>query len=44
MSDLDDIPEEHVHMEDCTCEHEPGEHGWGECRVEGCACEGGWTE
>lgn len=29
---------------DCTCEHEPEEHGWGECGVDGCACEAGWVE
>jgi len=35
----------------CTCDHEPEEHGWGEksdcgggCEVEGCDCEGGWEE
>lgn len=28
----------------CTCEHEPEEHGWGECDVPGCPCEGGWEE
>lgn len=43
MSD-DILPEDQVHMEDCTCEHKPEEHGWGECDVEGCPCEGGWTE
>jgi hypothetical protein len=29
---------------DCTCFHESDEHGWSECNVEGCTCEGGWTE
>jgi hypothetical protein len=38
------LPEDLVHIEDCTCDHEPDEHGWGECNVEGCPCEGGWTE
>ena len=28
----------------CTCEHEPEDHGWGCCEVEGCNCEGGWEE
>lgn len=28
----------------CTCDHDPEEHGWGECNVEGCDCEGGWEE
>ena len=27
---------------DCTCEHSAAEHGWGECRVKGCGCRGGW--
>ena len=26
----------------CTCEHSTAEHGWGECRVKGCSCRGGW--
>ena len=38
------LPEDQVHIEDCTCKHDPDEHGWGECLVEGCPCEGGWTE
>ncbi len=28
----------------CTCDHDPNEHSWGECDVEGCGCEGGWQE
>lgn len=28
----------------CTCDHEPDEHGWGSCNVEGCQCEAGWEE
>ena len=36
--------EESVTFADCTCEHEPGQHGWGHCEVEGCECEGGWEE
>lgn len=28
----------------CTCHHTEEEHGWGECNVEGCECEGGWEE
>lgn len=27
----------------CTCEHEPGFHGWGSCDVDGCPCEAGWN-
>lgn len=38
------LPEDLVHIEDCTCDHDPDEHGWGECDVEECPCEGGWTE
>lgn len=38
------LPEDLVHIEDCTCDHEDDQHGWGECNVEGCPCEGGWTE
>lgn len=39
-----DLPEDHIHIEDCTCDHPPDAHGWGSCDVEGCLCEGGWTE
>lgn len=41
-----DCPEDHAYFNsaDCTCDHEPEEHGWGECNVEGCDCEAGWEE
>jgi hypothetical protein len=39
-----DIPEENVHFCGCTCDHDREQHGWGECNVEGCPCEGGWEE
>lgn len=29
---------------DCTCEHYQEDHGWGNCDIEGCPCEGGWEE
>lgn len=38
------LPEDQTHIEDCTCEHEPEEHGWGTCDVPRCDCTGGWTE
>lgn len=38
------LPEDLVHVEGCTCEHEPEEHGWQRCEVEGCPCEGAWCE
>jgi len=38
------IPEDQIYFTDCTCDHDPDDHGWGECEVEGCFCEGGWTE
>lgn len=28
----------------CTCEHDPAEHGWGECGVGDCECAAGWEE
>ena len=28
----------------CTCEHEPEEHGWIGCNVEGCDCEAHFEE
>ncbi len=37
-----DCPEDHAYLTDCTCEHEPEQHGWGECEVEGCDCDGHW--
>lgn len=39
------LPEDLAYFEGpCTCEHGPGEHGWDGCNVEGCECEGSWTE
>lgn len=39
------LPEDFVHFAGvCTCEHEPKEHGWGSCDVDGCECEAGWEE
>lgn len=29
---------------DCTCDHEPEQHSWGGCVVEGCPCEAAWEE
>ena len=32
-------------FENCTCDHKPEDHDWGSgCNIEGCDCEGGWTE
>jgi hypothetical protein len=33
-----------IYFLDCTCEHEPNEHGWMHCNVEGCECEGHYEE
>lgn len=48
MEDEDDggaLPEDAaVFSGPCTCEHEPEQHGWGSCGVDGCACEAGWEE
>lgn len=33
-----------VYFENCTCEHETEEHGWGRCKVKDCDCEGGFEE
>lgn len=38
------LPEDQVHMEDCTCDHPPERHGWMECLEPSCPCRGGWTE
>ena len=29
---------------DCTCEHDPGAHGWGCCEVGDCGCAAGWED
>lgn len=50
MDDQEDIDQEDIDQEQriyfagCTCEHDKDEHGWGECDVEGCGCQGGWEE
>lgn len=44
MDDDDDDVEYGAYFIGCTCEHEPEDHGWGECEVDGCDCEGGWEE
>jgi hypothetical protein len=32
-------------FEGCTCDHDASSHEWGGgCPVEGCDCEGSWTE
>jgi len=36
--------EEQAYFIDCTCNHEPNEHGWGSCDIECCPCEGGREE
>jgi len=36
--------EGHVYFLDCTCAHEPEDHGWGYCKVLNCPCEGGYEE
>ena len=36
--------EYNAQLVDCNCDHEPEEHGWGECNVDGCDCAGGWEE
>jgi hypothetical protein len=40
----DDEWEERPTFIGCTCKHDRDEHGWGECNIEGCPCEGGWEE
>jgi integrase len=42
--DEDEHYEERTYFVGCTCDHERERHGWGECLVEGCPCEGGWEE
>ena len=29
---------------ECTCEHQPNDHGWVKCNVRGCFCQGQWEE
>jgi len=40
----EELTEEQSYFCDCTCDHDPDQHGWGQCNVEGCECEGGWEE
>ncbi len=42
--DEDDFYSDQTSFVDCTCEHEPDEHGWMSCDVEDCPCEGHWEE
>lgn len=44
MDDDDGDWEGQTYFADCTCEHDPDEHGWGHCDADGCPCEGGWEE
>lgn len=45
MEDEYEDYEEHIYfVGPCSCDHEPGEHGWGQCDVEGCECNAGWEE
>ena len=44
MYEEEDEEEESASFRGCTCDHTPDEHGWGECLIEGCPCEGGWEE
>ena len=41
---VEDYEETQYFTGDCTCEHEPDEHGWGGCDADGCECEAGWEE
>lgn len=36
--------EEHTAFVGCTCDHEPEDHDWTSCNVDGCACTGAWEE
>ena len=36
--------EEQTYFVDCTCDHEPEEHGWIGCNVEDCDCEAHFEE
>ena len=29
---------------ECTCSHEPEDHGWSNCEVTDCQCEGHYEE
>jgi len=47
MSDeeCDDCFEYQAYFTDeCTCEHDPDQHGWQGCDVEGCDCDAHWEE
>lgn len=42
--DDDILPEDNAYFcsGECSCDHEPEQHGWGECEVEGCKCKANW--
>lgn len=42
--DDDEHWEEITHFTGCTCPHEPEDHGWVHCDIDGCKCEGAWEE
>lgn len=29
---------------DCSCDHDSEDHGWSNCEIEECECEGHWEE
>ena len=40
--DTYEFPDYETYFIDCTCEHEPKDHGWVCCAVKGCLCPGHW--
>lgn len=45
---MDDCEDEYCELNpsflDCSCEHDSDAHGWFECLIEECECEGHWEE
>jgi hypothetical protein len=42
MTDAHD--DEPVTFVGCDCDHQPEEHSWGGCMMDGCDCDGAWEE
>jgi hypothetical protein len=41
----DEWVEDQASFMECTCDHDPEEHGWSHCEaVDNCNCKGHWEE
>ncbi len=40
----DEYNEEQINFVNCTCDHDQENHGWQNCNIENCDCQGHWEE